>query len=700
MQLEQRQTLSQKLVLTQTMRQSLDCLQLSAPELTEYVQEVALSNPLLDVQSPTYYETELPSEAAPAEREPLEVRETDSWRGVTSSGMEDVQDFTAFLTREKTFRDHLTEQIGQMKLVDDELLRLCRFLIDCLDERGYLDCPLEELSREFDIPLFSLEQALFAVQMLDPPGVGARNLSECLTLQLAQGRSLDPLALKIARDGLEMLGKRNFSGLAALLGVSVGEARAAAAKILALNPIPSRSFAGSEQIAYVAPDAEFSVQQGQLVIELNERILPRLSVNAEYAALMNTSDDPEVQRYVKEKLSEAQALIKGVHTRCDTLVQMLTLIGREQHGFFCGGEALLPVTMQQLSEKMGVSTSTVSRAAQNKYIQFQGRIIPVRSFFTTAIRPDAAVSSHAVKQRLQSLIRAEDPAAPSPSTARKWTFRPRPSAKSAERGARSNILSGGACSMASVYDRTDIYDLFDSPKKDAQTLSHWQTVFDGRPIRSALDVSIGTGSLTLPLGQLGVSLYGSDLSGSMLARCRKKADERGIAIDLRQSDFRDLTSHFDRSFDCVMSTGNSLAYVTNNEITGVLEQMDALVEPGGCLYFDLRNWDRIVGQKKRFYCYNPAFLPNGDRVNLMQVWDHLSDGSIVFNLVYTFERDNKIFQKERFEEHYHPVPQKLLLDKLTQLGYQDIQVKAFPVQFGAFDIENSEWYCVLAHKAK
>ncbi len=225
MQLEQRQTLSQKLVLTQTMRQSLDCLQLSAPELAEYVQEVALSNPLLDVQSPTYYETELPSEAAPAEREPLEVRETDSWRSVASSGMEDVQDFTAFLTREKTFRDHLTEQIGQMKLVDDELLRLCRFLIDCLDERGYLDCPLEELSREFDIPLFSLEQALFAVQMLDPPGVGARNLSECLTLQLAQDRSLDPLALKIARDGLEMLGKRNFSGLAVLLGVSVNEAK-------------------------------------------------------------------------------------------------------------------------------------------------------------------------------------------------------------------------------------------------------------------------------------------------------------------------------------------------------------------------------------------------------------------------------------------------------------------------------------------
>ena len=411
MKLEQSQSLSQKLVLTQNMRQSLDCLQLSAPELSEYVQEIALSNPLLDVQAPTYYETQLPSESPSAHDAP-EVREADTWQGVSPGRSGDAQtDFTAYLVREKTFRDHLNEQIGQMKLVDDELLRLCRFLIDCLDERGYLDCPLEDLSREFDIPLFSLEQALFAVQMLDPPGVGARNLTECLTLQLAQSRSFDALTLTIARDGLELLGRRDYSGLAELLGVSVSEAKDAAAKILALNPIPSRSFAGSEQIAYVAPDAVFSMQQGQLVIELNERILPRLSVNAEYSAL-SSSADPEVQRYVKEKLSEAQALIKGVHTRCDTLLQLIRLIADEQRDYFCSGGELVPITMQQVAEKMGMSTSTVSRAAQNKYIQFQGRTIPLRSFFSTAIRSDAAVSSHAVKQRIRSLIQAEDPAAP------------------------------------------------------------------------------------------------------------------------------------------------------------------------------------------------------------------------------------------------------------------------------------------------
>lgn len=410
MKLEQAQALTQKLALTQSMRQSLDCLQLSAPELTEYLQELALSNPLLDVQAPTYYETELPNESPSPDREAVLLRGEEAWHSTLHSA-EDAPDISAFLTREKTFRDHLNEQIGQMKLVDDESLRLCRFLIDCLDERGYLDCPLEELSREFDIPLFSLEQALFAVQMLDPPGVGARDLSECLTLQLAQSRSLDPLALKIARSGLEMLGKRDFPGLAALLGVSVSEARAAAARVLALNPIPSRSFAGSEQIAYVAPDATFSLHRGQLVIELNERILPRLSINAEYSALL-ASPDPEVQRYVKEKLSEAQALIKGVRTRCDTLLQLITLIAEEQRSFLCSGGELLPVTMQQLAEKMNVSTSTVSRAVQSKYVQFQGRVLPIRSFFTTAIRSDAAVSSHTVKQRLRSLIQAEDPAAP------------------------------------------------------------------------------------------------------------------------------------------------------------------------------------------------------------------------------------------------------------------------------------------------
>ena len=155
MELKQSHVLSQKLALTQTMRQSLDCLQLSAPELCEYVQDVALSNPLLDVCMPTYYETELPNEDMRSEYEQIELRSEETWRDMPR-GSGNALDISAVLTRELTFRDYLNEQIGQMRLVDDGMLQLCRFLIDCLDGRGYLDCPLEELSKEFCIPFFSL----------------------------------------------------------------------------------------------------------------------------------------------------------------------------------------------------------------------------------------------------------------------------------------------------------------------------------------------------------------------------------------------------------------------------------------------------------------------------------------------------------------------------------------------------------------
>jgi len=149
-----------------------------------------------------------------------------------------------------------------------------------------------------------------------------------------------------------------------------------------------------------------------VTIELNRRVLPRLSVNTEYSALLATSDDPNVQQYVREKLTEANAIIKGVHMRCNTILRLLTLIATEQHDFFCSGGTLTPITMQQMAGKMDMSTSTVSRAIQNKYIQYRGRIVPLRSFFTTAIRSDASVSSQAVRQRIQDLIKTENPEAP------------------------------------------------------------------------------------------------------------------------------------------------------------------------------------------------------------------------------------------------------------------------------------------------
>lgn len=250
--------------------------------------------------------------------------------------------------------------------------------------------------------------------------------------------------------------------------------------------------------------------------------------------------------------------------------------------------------------------------------------------------------------------------------------------------------------MANLYERADIYDLLETEERYQITKRHWEQVLSGKQVETLLDVSIGSGNLTLPLAELGVQLYGSDLSGPMLERCGKKAEKRGFSIDLRQSDFRRLNENFDGTFDCVASTGNSLPYVTNEEAMDVLAQMNRLVKPGGYLYVDIRNWDKILSTKQRFYLYNPTFL-DGVRMNLVQVWDHHGDGSMTFNLLYTFERENKIVQKEIFEEHYFPLKRYLLLGRLEQLGYGEIEMACLPA-FLNTKPEEADWYCLLARK--
>lgn len=252
--------------------------------------------------------------------------------------------------------------------------------------------------------------------------------------------------------------------------------------------------------------------------------------------------------------------------------------------------------------------------------------------------------------------------------------------------------------MASLYDRADIYDLIENEDRYNVYKKHWETILENRPIETFLDVSIGTGNVTLPVTDLGIRLSGSDLSETMLESCRKKADARNLMVDLRHCDFRNAASCFSETFDCVASTGNSLPYVSNEDVLGTLEQMDRLIKPGGYLYFDVRNWDKILRERNRFFLYNPFY--NGDtRINLIQVWDYHEDDTMTFNLLYTFEKDNRIFQREIFEEHYIPVRRELLFGKLHEMGYEDIVTMNFPSIIRDFDIDTTDWYCVIARKS-
>lgn len=253
--------------------------------------------------------------------------------------------------------------------------------------------------------------------------------------------------------------------------------------------------------------------------------------------------------------------------------------------------------------------------------------------------------------------------------------------------------------MQSLYDRTDIYDLLENPKRSEIVKQHWQKVFSGKQISSLLDVSIGTGNLTLPLAELGIQLSGSDLSEKMLERCRQKASDKDISIDLSLSDFRKIAeTRAGQRFDCVASTGNSLAYVSNDDVTATLAQMDKLVKPNGYLFFDTRNWDMILRERPRFYLYDPVY-DNDTRINIIQVWDYNTDDTVTFNLLYTFEKDDHIIKTEQFEEHYIPVSRKLLTDTLSSLGYSNIEIMGHPSIMDVKDMEQVPWYCVIAQKS-
>ena len=251
--------------------------------------------------------------------------------------------------------------------------------------------------------------------------------------------------------------------------------------------------------------------------------------------------------------------------------------------------------------------------------------------------------------------------------------------------------------MAQLYDRADIYDLIESDERTENIRRDWKGFLGGRSIRTMLDVSIGTGGMTLPLQELGILISGSDLNQTMLDRCGMKAEAKGKPVELKRSDFRDLSCWDGRKFDCVASIGNSLAYVVNDDVRLALAGMDRLVRPGGFLCFDSRNWEKIQREKQRFYLYNP-FFRDGNRINLVQVWDHNADGSITFNLLYSFENNDRIFRKEAFEEHYHPFGIDLALDKMKDLGYVDIAVSPVPCYADEKEFSRMDWYRVIGQK--
>jgi len=474
LELKQQVKLTQQLVMTPQLQQAIKLLQLSRMELVGLVQHELEENPVLEEviegeeggeetgaeaggeEGGDAVEASEPGleggaeasldvsaepDAARLERaeeggEPVEAgaepEPTDAekiadveWESYAESqpqtGMREIVDdddrpsLDATLTRRENLSDHLLWQLQLASFPMEEEVA-ARFIIGNLDERGYLQSSIEELARQSGIRGEVVEAALHRVQEFDPAGVAARDLRECLLIQVRALGIDDPLVLRILRDHLDALIKRDFRGLARDLGAPIEQIAAAALVIGRLEPRPGRAFGGDDPV-YIVPDIYVHRVGDEFHVVLNDDGLPRLRVSALYRTVLakGSPASKDTRDYVHEKVRSALWLIKSIHQRQRTIYKVMQSIIKHQRDFFERGiNFLRPLNLRDVADDIGMHESTVSRVTTNKYTHTPQGIFELKYFFNSSINrvQGDAVASESVKERIRRLIVNEDPRRP------------------------------------------------------------------------------------------------------------------------------------------------------------------------------------------------------------------------------------------------------------------------------------------------
>lgn len=405
----------QKQVLSFQMIQSVKVLQMNAQELLEYVQETALENPVLELED-RYGKAE--EDLDPARRlEWLAANDQQNrayYRQDFDSETDPLRNYGTVDDGESLYA-HILSQMDGLALEPD-LAHCCKFLAGCLDANGWLGESLSVLARELGRPEPLLERGLAVIQGLEPAGVGARSLSECLCLQLARCPQADETALRVARDHLEDLAKNHYGQIARALGVSQEEARRAGERIRSLDPRPGSKFSPREAPAYILPDVIVSKVEDHFEAALNDRFLPSLNISPYYTRMLRESDDSQVKDYLVNRLRQAEWTVRAMEQRRNTLTACASCILELQEEFFRRGPGYLrPLSLAHVAERLEVHESTVSRAINGKYLQCSMGTYPMNYFFSRQLasaQSESLSSPDAAKALLKTLIAQEDKSKP------------------------------------------------------------------------------------------------------------------------------------------------------------------------------------------------------------------------------------------------------------------------------------------------
>ena len=398
--------------LSQRQLYSVELLRLSTAELDVRIRELAQENPVIDLEEagPEPQET-VPEEFVDRLRW-LEDNDSQNWfyQQVSDAEMDPLARVGTDGGLEETLTGFLSRQLDRLS-IERDTRRLVEYLIRCLDDDGYLRIPLEELSNRGEIPLKRLEEALALLRTLEPAGVGAGNLSQCLTFPLERVGETGP-ALAIVRDHIDLLARRHDRALARELGITPEQVELARRTIRELEPRPGAPFHHFEQTLYPQPDLLVAEERGRWTVRAAVEKRPPFRISAYYRELLAQSRDEEVRSYLTGKLRQAEGILWAVEQRESTLTQCAQVIVDRQAGFFrVGPEGLVPLRMAEVAQALNVHQSTVSRAVREKYLQCARGLYPLKYFFSGPSGGEDT-SAAAARRLLRRLIAGEDKGAP------------------------------------------------------------------------------------------------------------------------------------------------------------------------------------------------------------------------------------------------------------------------------------------------
>lgn len=406
--IEQRQTLK----LSQSLIESIHILQMSAVELNAYIEKIALDNPAMDLTEPDFESID--------KLEWLNSLEEEDHYIYQKADSDDAGSLDQFSNEQgETIQDYLWSQIVSEEFTELEN-RILRFLLGSLDERGYLTESVESTARYFDCEQAVVYPLVETLKSLEPAGICAETLEECLIAQLKEKKQLDENIEHIILNELDSIARNRIPALAEKYRISIQEMAHYAQLIKTLNPHPGAMFYNHERRKYVIPDILIVKFSGYFDVIINNSFLPKISINSYYAQLKENSDQEEVREYLKTKVQEANGVKNSIYKRNNTLLLIARYILAHQLAYFKGEtDRLVPMSVRETADALSLHESTISRAIHQKYLQCSRGTFLLRLFFTQDIATKIGSASENtgytdrdVKLALSEIIRAEDKTKP------------------------------------------------------------------------------------------------------------------------------------------------------------------------------------------------------------------------------------------------------------------------------------------------